>query len=96
MFLELLLNTVKFQDTNNSNGVAELQLKIAEEEEVRRRWRVENVRRRHNYLPFIVELLKSLASKEQLVPVKFRLILSYKILTGLLKRSRWNFFLQLV
>jgi hypothetical protein len=24
------------------------------------------------------------------------LILSYKILTGLLKRSRWNFFLQLV
>ena len=44
-------------------------MKIAEEEEVRRRWRVESVRRRHNYLPFIVELLKSLASKEQLLPV---------------------------
>jgi ubiquitin carboxyl-terminal hydrolase L5 len=44
-------------------------MKIAEEEEIRRRWRVENVRRRHNYLPFIVELLKSLASKEQLLPV---------------------------
>ena len=54
---------------SNQAGVGEMQLKIAEEEDVRRRWRVENVRRRHNYLPFIVELLKSLASKEQLVPV---------------------------
>ena len=70
---------ILFQDTNNQAGVGEMQLKIAEEEDVRRRWRVENVRRRHNYLPFIVELLKSLASKEQLVPVIF----SLKILTFL-------------
>ena len=56
---------------SNQAGVGEMQLKITEEEDVRRRWRVENVRRRHNYLPFIVELLKSLASKEQLVPVNF-------------------------
>ena len=27
------------------------------------------MRRRHNYLPFIVELLKQLASDEQLIPV---------------------------
>lgn len=58
-----------YLEMNDQNSVTELQMKIAEEEEVRRRWRVENVRRRHNYLPFIVELLKSLASKEQLLPV---------------------------
>ena len=40
-----------------------------EEEELRKKWHKENVRRRHNYLPFIVELLKQLASDEQLIPV---------------------------
>jgi hypothetical protein len=54
-------------------------MKIGEEEDLRRQWKIENVRRRHNYLPFIVELLKSLASKEQLLPV-------YQVIIGL-KRS---------
>ena len=44
-------------------------MKIVEEEELRKKWQRENVRRRHNYLPFIVELLKQLASNEQLIPV---------------------------
>ena len=44
-------------------------MKIIEEEELRKKWHKENVRRRHNYLPFIVELLKQLASDEQLIPV---------------------------
>ena len=38
-------------------------------QELRKKWHKENVRRRHNYLPFIVELLKQLASNEQLIPV---------------------------
>ena len=42
---------------------------MMEEEELRKKWHKENVRRRHNYLPFIVELLKQLASDEQLIPV---------------------------
>lgn len=41
-------------------------MRIAEEEDVRKRWQKENVRRRHNYLPFIMELLKYLAAEDQL------------------------------
>lgn len=32
-------------------------------------WQVENVRRKHNYLPFIVELLKMLGETGQLLPI---------------------------
>lgn len=42
---------------------------------------MENVRRRHNYLPFIMELLKTLANKGDLVPlaekVKVLFVLDY-------------------
>ena len=56
-------------DSGNENGASEFRMKIMEEEELRKKWHRENVRRRHNYLPFIVELLKHLASNEQLIPV---------------------------
>uniref|UniRef100_A0AC34QUL2 Ubiquitin carboxyl-terminal hydrolase n=1 Tax=Panagrolaimus sp. JU765 TaxID=591449 RepID=A0AC34QUL2_9BILA len=46
-----------------------LQMLIAEEEEKWERQRKENVRRRHNYVPFIVELLKILAKEQKLVPL---------------------------
>lgn len=46
-----------------------VQIAITQEEERRKQWKTENVRRRHNYLPFIMELLKGLASQEQLMPV---------------------------
>ena len=47
-------------------AVAELRLKMADEEAIRKRWSKENVRRRHNYLPFIIELLKYLAAEDAL------------------------------
>lgn len=59
----------QLQSCVDENAATEFRMKIMEEEELRKKWHRENVRRRHNYLPFIVELLKQLASNEQLLPV---------------------------
>lgn len=40
-----------------------------EEENKRKRQRIENVRRKHNYLPLIVQLLRMLGEKGQLLPL---------------------------
>eukprot|EP00088_Acartia_fossae_P036301 TRINITY_DN37495_c0_g1_i1.p1 TRINITY_DN37495_c0_g1~~TRINITY_DN37495_c0_g1_i1.p1 ORF type:complete len:312 (+),score=129.85 TRINITY_DN37495_c0_g1_i1:48-983(+) len=39
---------------------------LADEESRRARWKMENIRRRHNYLPIIMELLKQLAQRGEL------------------------------
>jgi ubiquitin carboxyl-terminal hydrolase L5 len=57
------------QGSGDQGRLADLQIRISEEEEKRKMWRKENVRRRHNYLPFIVEMLKSLGNQGQLMPV---------------------------
>ncbi|XP_022200069.1 ubiquitin carboxyl-terminal hydrolase isozyme L5 [Nilaparvata lugens] len=49
--------------------ITRLQLLIEVEETKVRQYRVESVRRRHNYLPLIVELLKILAREGQLLPL---------------------------
>lgn len=46
-----------------------LQTLIAEEDDRAEQFRKENIRRRHNYIPFIVELLKILAKEGKLVPL---------------------------
>lgn len=40
--------------------------KVVEEKTRQANWKLENQRRRHNYVPVIFELLKQLAQKQQL------------------------------
>ncbi|CAG2054533.1 unnamed protein product, partial [Timema podura] len=47
--------------------IAKLKLLIQDEENKSKRYQDENVRRKHNYLPLIVEILKILAKKGKLV-----------------------------
>jgi len=49
--------------------ISALNEKILEEEEKFKAWKVENTRRKHNYIPFIVNLLRHLADKGELVPL---------------------------
>lgn len=49
--------------------ILRLQELIQEEEQKRKRYKVENIRRKHNYLPLIVEILKKLGENGQLLPL---------------------------
>lgn len=46
-----------------------IEMLIEEEDEKIKRYQIENVRRKHNYLPLIVEILKILAKDGQLLPL---------------------------
>lgn len=49
--------------------ISRLRLLIEEEESKMQRYKVENIRRKHNYLPLIVEILKILAKEGKLIPL---------------------------
>ncbi|KAG8556321.1 hypothetical protein GDO81_018026 [Engystomops pustulosus] len=49
--------------------MAKYQLLLEEEQQKTKRYKIENIRRKHNYLPFIMELLKTLAEHQQLIPL---------------------------
>mmetsp|Transcript_11996 Transcript_11996/g.14992 ORF Transcript_11996/g.14992 Transcript_11996/m.14992 type:complete len:266 (-) Transcript_11996:43-840(-) len=46
--------------------IADVKAQIMAEEEKRKQWKLENERRRHNYLPFIIQLLKEVAKSGKL------------------------------
>lgn len=56
-------------DDDRETEIAKLRSLIDNEVEKRKRYRIENIRRKHNYLPFIVELLKMLGERGQLTPI---------------------------
>lgn len=53
----------------STEKILELKQMIEDEESKRRKFKVENLRRKHNYLPLIVEFLKELAQQKQLIPL---------------------------
>ena len=55
-------------DSHHSE-IARLKMLIEDEEKKRKQYQVENIRRKHNYLPLIVELLKILAREQRLVKI---------------------------
>ncbi|XP_034481138.1 ubiquitin carboxyl-terminal hydrolase isozyme L5 [Drosophila innubila] len=69
--IEKLLNPADMaMDTEDrQTEINSLRSYIQYEIEKKKRYKVENVRRKHNYLPFIVELLKMLGETGQLLPI---------------------------
>ncbi|XP_068098773.1 ubiquitin carboxyl-terminal hydrolase isozyme L5 isoform X2 [Hyperolius riggenbachi] len=51
------------------SDIAKFELLLEEENQKSKRYKIENIRRKHNYLPFIMELLKTLAEHQQLIPL---------------------------
>ncbi|KAL1502338.1 hypothetical protein ABEB36_007493 [Hypothenemus hampei] len=56
-------------DSSLEDEVANLRLLIEEEESKKQNYKIENIRRKHNYLPLIVEILKLLAKDGKLLPL---------------------------
>jgi len=66
--MEQVLADPALTDDERNAKTSHLSMLIQEEERKRESYRTENLRRRHNWLPFIVELLKGYAIQGSLTP----------------------------
>lgn len=55
--------------SSQEEELARLRGNLESEENKRARWKVENIRRKHNYLPLIVNMMKILAEEGKLLPI---------------------------
>lgn len=67
--MEAVQGNVALEEDVRQGEVVRLQELLREEERKKRRYKVENIRRKHNYLPLIVEILKKLGENGQLMPL---------------------------
>ncbi|CRK93936.1 CLUMA_CG007463, isoform A [Clunio marinus] len=68
--LDVLINDENAMDTDTKHSeIAKLKMQIEDEVLKRKRYKIENIRRKHNYLPLIVEILRILGEKGQLSPL---------------------------
>jgi len=67
---ELALKISMGEDTRDiDNAMLQLKDEMEDDERKHASWRAENVRRRHNYIPFVLSLLRQLARKGHLQPM---------------------------
>lgn len=64
----------QFEALGGANDTAENEIKrlMRQEEEKRANYKIENIRRKHNYLPLIMEMLKILSEKGMLLPLTLK------------------------
>lgn len=60
-------NSTAMETDGQQTEVAKLRVLINEENNKRKQYQIENIRRKHNYLPLIVEILKILAKEGKLM-----------------------------
>uniref|UniRef100_A0A914N389 Ubiquitin carboxyl-terminal hydrolase n=1 Tax=Meloidogyne incognita TaxID=6306 RepID=A0A914N389_MELIC len=61
------LSTMEMDSAEVGLEISQLQNLIEDEKDKMKRYKIENNRRRHNYMPFLIELLKCLAKEGKLV-----------------------------
>ncbi|XP_050422684.1 ubiquitin carboxyl-terminal hydrolase isozyme L5 [Adelges cooleyi] len=72
LILERRLLALQTEDLDKDTKLAQensLRMQIDDEDDKMKRYKIENARRKHNYLPLIVEILKLLAKDGKLVPL---------------------------
>ena len=67
--IELLSDESNMVTDTKDNEIARLRMLIEDEQAKRKRYRVENIRKKHNYLTSIMEVLKILTTKGKLMPL---------------------------